>query len=68
MKAKVIFCDICKNKIIGDDGDIRLKYKAKRRWYLWDEGGWNKIDICSSCLNAVIKLKEKSEVQTNEKN
>lgn len=31
MKAKVVFCDICKEKIIGDDGDIRIKYRAKKK-------------------------------------
>lgn len=61
MKAKVIFCDICKDKIIGDDGDIRLKYRAKRRWILWDEGGWDRIDICSNCLNKIISVKEESD-------
>ena len=61
MKAKVIFCDICKNKIIGTDGDIRIKYRAKRKWYLWFESGWEKIDICSDCLREIIKAKEESD-------
>jgi hypothetical protein len=61
MKVKAIYCDICKDRIIGCDGDIRLKYKAKRRWYLWYEGGWNKIDICDNCLNQIIRAKEESD-------
>ena len=61
MKAKVIFCDICKDRIIGYDGDIRLKYRAKRRWDLWDEGGWTRIDICASCLHSIIAAKAESE-------
>lgn len=31
---KAIICDICKDKIIGDDGDMKIKYRAKRKWYL----------------------------------
>lgn len=65
MKAKLAFCDICKNKIIGNDGDIRLKYKAKRKWYLWMEGGWEKIDICNNCLTLIIKAKEEGEENDN---
>ena len=61
MKAKVISCDICKNRIIGNDGDIRIKYRAKRKWYLWFESGWEKIDICSGCLNEIIKAREESD-------
>lgn len=61
MKAKVIFCDICMDRILGDDGDIRIKYKAKRRWCLWHESGWNRIDICANCLNKIISAKEESE-------
>ena len=57
MKAKVIFCDICK-EIIDNDGDIRIKYRAKRKWYLWDESGWDKIDICANCLSKIISAKE----------
>ena len=58
MKVKINLCDICKEKIIGDDGDIRLKYRAKRKWYLWDESGWERIDICNKCLNKIILAKE----------
>lgn len=61
MKAKVVFCDICKNKIIGDDGDVRIKYRAKRRWIFGYEGGWNRIDICANCLNKIILAKDWSE-------
>jgi hypothetical protein len=61
MKAKVVFCDICKEKIIGDDGDIRIKYRAKRKWDLWYEGGWNRIDICANCLTKIISAKERSD-------
>lgn len=57
---KVILCDICKNRIIGDDGDIKIKYRAKRKWYSWYEDGWDKIDICANCLNKIISAKERS--------
>lgn len=58
MKAKVIYCDICKERIIGNDGDVRIKYKAKMCWYLWYESGWLKIDICKNCLTSIIKAKQ----------
>lgn len=61
MKAKVIFCDICMDRILGDDGDIRIKYKAKKRWYSWYEGGWSRIDICANCLDKIISAKEESD-------
>lgn len=61
MKAKVVFCDICKNKIIGTNGDVRIKYRAKRKWYLWYESGWERIDICADCLTEIIKAKEESD-------
>lgn len=57
---KAVLCDICKNKIIGYDGDMKIKYRAKRRWDLWYEGGWNRIDICANCLNKIISAKEGS--------
>ena len=58
MKVKFVYCDICNDKIIGDGGDIRIKYRAKRKWYLWYEGGWNRIDICANCLSKIISAKE----------
>lgn len=58
---KAVFCDICKNKIIGDDGDMKIKYRAKRKWYSWYECGWDRIDICANCLNKIIKAKEESD-------
>ena len=61
MKAKVIFCDICMDRILCEDGDIRIKYKAKKRWDLLYESGWNKIDICANCLNKIISAKEESD-------
>ena len=61
MKAKVIICDICREKIFNDDGDINIKYQAKRKWYLWCEGGWERIDICANCLNKIISAKKENE-------
>lgn len=61
MKVKVIICDICKKKIIGNENDIRIKYRAKSKWCLWYESGWNKIDICANCLNKIISAKEESD-------
>lgn len=60
MKAKVVFCDIC-DRIIGNDGDVMIKYRAKKRWDLWYEGGWDRIDICANCLNKIISAKEEND-------
>lgn len=43
MKGTFVFCDICKDRI-GNNGDVKIKYKAKMRWWLWYEGGWKRID------------------------
>lgn len=61
MKGYFIYCDICK-KEIGDDGDIRIKYRAKRKWCQWHEEGWDKIDICSDCLNKIISAKKEESL------
>lgn len=58
MKVKLVYCDICKEKIVGDEGDVRIKYRAKRKWYSWWEEGWSRIDICADCLNKIISAKE----------
>ena len=55
---KVVLCDICKNKIIGDNGDVKIKYRAKRQWISWYEAEWYRIDICADCLNKIISAKE----------
>lgn len=61
MKAKIFLCDICKNKVIGGQGDVRIKYHAKRKWFLWHEEGWERIDICASCLEKIILAREGEE-------
>ncbi len=59
MKATI--CDICKERIIGCTGDIKIKYRAKRKWCLWHEDGWVRIDICANCLDKIISAKERSD-------
>lgn len=54
---KVRICDLCK-KQFGNEGDVKFKYKAKKRWYCFDEAGWEKLDICSECINKIIAAKE----------
>lgn len=66
MQGKIVLCDICKEKIIGLDGDVRIKYRAKRKWQLWYEDGWSRIDICSKCLNKIISAKERSNNKCQE--
>ena len=61
MKVKLNYCDICKNRLFGSDGDVRIKYRAKRKWINWYDFGWERIDICSKCLNKIISAKAESE-------
>lgn len=59
---KIRICDICKKKMVYNSSDIKIKYRAYRRWEIWYEGGWNRIDICTDCLNKIISAKEGSDV------
>ena len=60
---KIRVCDICKKKMVYNSSDIKIKYRAYRRWEIWYESGWNRIDICTDCLNKIISAKERSDVQ-----
>jgi len=42
---KIHVCDICKHN--QPDAKIKYKYKAKRFWWIWYEGGWGKNRIMS---------------------
>ena len=46
-------CDLCKKNY--PDAKIKYKYKAKRFWCLWYEGGWERIELCQECLDKIIK-------------
>lgn len=50
-------CGLCKKN--SPDVKIKYKYKAKRFWYSWYEGGWERIELCQECLDKIIK--EESE-------
>ena len=63
MLIKAVYCDICK-KTICNEGDLKIKYRAKRKWNLWYESGWERIDICSNCLNKIIAAKESDNLCT----
>ena len=49
---KLHVCDICKKN--SPDAKIKYKYKAKRFWCLWWEGGWERIEFCQKCLDKII--------------
>ena len=56
MKVKYRVCDLCGDELCHD-GDVRIKYKAKRhneRWITFYETEWKNIDICTNCLNKII--------------
>ena len=54
MKKRV--CDLCEERT--PDAKIKYRYKAKRRWFLWYEEGWNRIELCEDCLMKIINAKE----------
>lgn len=57
MKVKV--CDLCEARY--PDAKIKYRYKAKRRWFSWYEEGWDKIELCTECLEKIINAKTESE-------
>ena len=54
MKKRV--CDLCEER--SPDAKIKYRYKAKRRWFLWYEEGWDRIELCQECLEKIINAKE----------
>ena len=50
---KIRVCDLCKKN--DPDAKIKYKYRAKHFWWLWYEGGWEKIELCQECLDKIIK-------------
>ena len=63
MRRKVIICDICGKEI--NKGDARIKAKIREpdsyvNYDLWESGKWEKLDICTHCLNEMsIYIKTK---------
>lgn len=55
-------CDLC--KINYPDAKIKYKYRAKKMWYSFHESEWEKIELCSNCLDKIIRAKE--EVDAND--
>lgn len=56
---KLHVCDLCQKRY--PDAKIKYKYKAKHFWWLWHEGGWERIELCQQCLEKIIKA-ESEEV------
>ena len=53
---KIQVCDLCRAELFKE-GDVKIKYKAKRFWVSWYEAGWEHIDICQDCLKKIIEVK-----------
>lgn len=47
-------CDLCKKN--SPDAKIKYKYRAKRFWRLWEECGWERIELCQECLDKIITV------------
>lgn len=60
-KVNYIECDICGGKIYG--GGLTTKIKGKRHY--WLVSGYDKVDICESCIRKISELvnKEKEDKQ-----
>ena len=56
---KLHVCDLCKKN--DPDAKIKYKYKAKRFWWLWYEGGWERIELCQECLDKIIKVESEDK-------
>lgn len=52
-------CDLCKKN--NPDAKIKYKYRAKRFWWSWHEGGWEKIELCQECLDKIIKAENEPQ-------
>ena len=54
-------CDLCEKE--SPYVKLEYKYKAKREWYSvpFCESGWERIELCERCLEAIIKAKESAE-------
>lgn len=57
-------CDICKKN--NPNVKIKYKYRAKRFWKEWYEGGWEKsgwkkIELCQECLDKIINAKSEDK-------
>ena len=58
-------CDFCGNVY----SEVAHKIKIKRKWYAWDEEGWDKVDLCDECAKDMIlwmKHKRRLEKMVNE--
>lgn len=49
-------CDICGKTT----HDLEKSLIIKRRWTLWWEAGWNRLDICKDCTERMMEFIEQS--------
>ncbi len=65
MKIVKRVCDLCEK--YPPYVKVAYKYKAKRKWTSIPYGtsGWDRIELCENCLEAIIKSKESSDADCN---
>lgn len=59
MKITMHVCDICKKN--QPDAKIKYKYRAKKFWWQFYEGGWDKIELCQDCLDKIIQANKENK-------
>lgn len=48
-------CDVCQH----EPPTFKMKYKAKQLSKVdWTSANWERIELCESCLDKIIKAKE----------
>ena len=49
-------CDICGRTLLELPGYADIdRYKLKKLTYLWYERSWDRVDICTECLDEIRK-------------
>ena len=56
MRKEIIICDLCGQPITSLNDEE--EYKFKKRWSLWHEHGWERIDLHQSCREKLFKAIE----------
>ena len=56
-----VICDLCGKPITSGSDIEEYKYKIKKRWYLWEESGWQYIDVHESCRKKLFDVIDRSK-------
>lgn len=65
---KTYICDICGCEMANPKMKIIRKYKIKKFWSLFNESGWDNMDVCYECYYDIIKMKKKRGLQNEKDN